>query len=328
MADICDRNNPKRVVDWRWRRAAGFLGTTERAPTRRIDGPEGHKWIRHAILFLQAQNAATNTDELATVKHKHPAIYWAQNLRDDNVNPVKWEIEARILARQDNYGIGFAVGYAPEIIEAYESLFFNVRDSLRHPGYVMHTVMGPAVQRGLTTREYDLLWKLYGYFYGPHMLTGLVSKCVNPAWCTTPDNANTTWQDDAIGTLKMQAALAVKTVRVDHHTQLPLMDIFTKFTEVERNTDTAGKAHETILESIGAMMDAMPLNIGGRDPRAGHTQMDTGQLSKYDDSAVELTYEQSLRITTGRSLPGEAELLATSFPEAIEGEFTKLETTP
>lgn len=320
MADNCDRENPIRAVDWRWLRATGFIDGSERAPSRVADLPAGFKWIRAAIRFARERGTVISDSDLSMLKSRRPAIYWAHQIWDNRSHPLRAEIEARILARQDDHAIGFHTNTSPRIIEAYEALFFHVRDLLHRPAYILHTAIGPSLQRGLSEREFELLWKLFGYFYGPYVLNDLVSKCTNPMWCATPDNTGSAWTDNAIGTLKMKAALAVTTVPVNQQTQLALMDIFTKFIEVERTTDTAGKAHDQVLDSINAMLHAFPLNVSGLDPtdKAKRLMMDTGPMAAYDASSVEVSYAECLKISTGQRLPNERQLLSERFPEPPE----------
>jgi len=203
---------------------------------------------------------------------------------------------------------------APEQVAAFASLFFDVRGKLDHIGYIIHTVIGPALQRSLSERDFNVLWKLYGYYYGPHVLDALASRMVNPLWCNTPDTVSTAFQDNAIGTMKMKAALAACTVPVSFSTQVDLLHIFTKFVEVERTTDSAGKAQDQMLEHIAAMMLNLPFAVDDRDPRAEGMLVDGGPTKEFDELAIELSYEETMTVAAGHGLGNEEMLRQMRYP--------------
>lgn len=319
-------DNPLRPVDWKWQRAVAIYENIGAAASRRRDTPNGHAWIKRAKSFkTDIENARTDAMR-EQVAYNYRDIFWAHWIWASE-NPMKYSLEAHILARENNFEIGYRCGVAPDVVEAYEQLFFNVRERIHHRKYILNVVIGVAAHRGLSEREYDLLWKLYAYNLGSHVLDALEDKFANPMWCGTPDGVGAAIQDDAIGTLKLKAALAAKTVQVNSHTQLALLEQFTKFVEVERNTDSTGKAAEQILENIQAMMITIPFNVGGRDPRTG-TIVDRGPLEPYETSSVELTFEETMRVSVRQPIANAATLRALAFPvtentQIIEAEEKK-----
>lgn len=317
-------HNPMRQVDWKWQRAVAIYEGVGPSATRRRDTPEGHAWIQRAKRFKDEYEAARTPLQQETVADNHFDIFWAHWIWTSE-NPMKYSLEAHILAREDNFEIGFRCGLAPDVVEAYEQLFFNVRDKLHHRKYIVNVVLGPAVHRGLSEREFDLLWKLYAYNIGPHVLDALEDKFANPIWCGTPDGVGAAIQDDAISTLKLKSALAAKTVSVNSHTQLALLEQFTKFVEVERNTDSSGKAAEQILENIQAMMITLPFNVGGRDPRTG-TLIDRGPLEPYEQGSIELTFEETMRVSVRQPIANADTLRALSFPVTENTQLIEAET--
>jgi len=60
------------------------------------------------------------------------------------------------------------------VISLYERIFFNVNEKLKNRDYIMTCVIGPSVHSGLSDRDFDLLWKLFGYLYGPVVLNAFV----------------------------------------------------------------------------------------------------------------------------------------------------------
>lgn len=319
----CSRDNPYRPPDWRWQRALGIVDETQPNPTRRYDGPVGFKWIRRAVTFRRAMRASP-TDELKRrVANRFPDLFWAHYAWEEDTNPTKHQLEAYLLARAENWTIGFKCGMVPSQVEAYACLFYDVREKLDHPAYILHSVIGPALQKSLSDREFSALWKVYAYYYGPHVLDALASKMVNPAWCSSPDTVSNALQDDAIGTMKMKAALAAKTVPVSFNTQIDLLNIFTKFIEIERTTDSAGKAQDQMLEHITAMMVNLPFAIGNRNPREGDMIVAAGPMDRFDRAAVELSFEETMVVSSGQALPNADMLQQMQYPpvpQAATGE--------
>ncbi len=309
------RTNPFRSPTWRWLRAQGIVEGSQPNATRRLDLPAGYKWIREAVRFKIALDDCLDQAARVQLTQRFPVLFWAHHLWSQINNPMRHSVEAYILARQNNFDIGFRAGLPPEVIEAYEQVFFNVREKLEHPEYILHCVIGPGFQHGnLSDKDFGLLWKLYGYFCGPHFLAGLISKFSNPAWCHTPDGMSEAVQDDAISTLKLKAALAAKMVNVNSGTQGMLIEQFTKFVEVERTTDSAGRAQDQILMHINALFSALPFNKPAKDdPKA----LDSSPLAPYDQGSVELTYEETMRASVRIPLDDDETLQRLRFPETI-----------
>jgi len=307
------RDNPYRPVDWRWQRALGVIDGSQSRPGRRSDGHQGYSWIKRIVNFKNAWENCSDDNAFRRLANQTPDIFWAHYAWRNEDQQMRWDIEAQILARCTDHEIGFACGVAPEVVKAYENIFFNVRDKLLHKRYVTHCILGPSLQRGLSEREYDVLWKVFAYFYGPHVLEALVTKMINPVWCTTPDTVNSTFQDDAVSTMKFKAAMAAKTIPVNSGTQVELLNVFTKFVEVERTTDSIGKAQNQILDHIEAMMVTLPFNVGGRDPHTAERVAES-PMSKFRTTNVELSFQETMAVGVGHELPNAEVLEALSFP--------------
>ena len=306
-------SNPCRPPDWRWQRAVALRERVAGAmqPNRRLDGPDGFAWINTSLKFQRELAGARSEVAKARLMERRPSLFWAHWIWRAS-NPIKHVIEAQLLANSTDYAIGFRCNTPPDVIAAYEAVFFNVREKLQHRSYILNCVLGPAIHRGLSEREYDLLWKLYGYFLGPSVVDALESKFSNPTWCGTPNAVGAAVMDDAISTLKLKAAIATKTVQVNQMTQLALMETFTKFVEIERSTDSAGKAQEQILDHISAMMSTLPFNVGGRSTRGELSS--SNPLDAFERTAVELNYEETMRLSVRTTIAHQQVLQSLTFP--------------
>ena len=313
----CNSQNPWRPPDWRWQRAVDCLAGGP-PPRERIDGRESFIWIKRSMKFLDAYRRCKHDERLLTeLALRDPQRFWAHHLfTDESSKRSRFAVEAHILAHQTNRQIGYRTGCAEEYIESYEAMFFNVREKLRHTEYILNFVFGGAVARGLKDREYDLLWKLMGYFYGPEMLAAMINGFVNPQWVTRPDAVAGCFENMAINAMKKNAAIAAITVPVNRETQLDLINAFSKFVEIERNSDSAGQANDQILQNINAMLTSLPFGVGTR--REDHAQQ-PGALQEYDYIAAELRSDELIRVATGYPLPEAAAIKNLAFPDSPRG---------
>lgn len=310
----CLAKNPMRCVDWRWQRAVGIVAGRQPEARRSLDTAEGASWIRKACTLKRWLDQCRDEYDQAIVASRLSDLFFAYMLWEQK-DHWRWYVEAYVLAGSTNEEIGAKLDMDPAIIRAYEALFFNVRDRLANQGYILNAVLGPAIQRGLSEREYDLLLKLYGYLYGPYMLDALYCRTVNPTRCTSPESVAAALRDDAIGSVMLDAAQAGKTLRVNSHTQLELLHIFTKFVEIERTTDASDNMQEQLLTRIGDVLRNVSFSVGGRDPLQGHVQIELGDTDTYRQAGIELTTMESLRVAAGERLPHLDPLLEVSFPD-------------
>jgi hypothetical protein len=79
-----------------------------------------------------------------------------------------------VLAGEHPRGIAAKAGLRDGVVELYERLFFDVRDRLGAPDFIMSQVVGPKAYMGLNAQDLDVLWKLLGYVHGPDALDAAI----------------------------------------------------------------------------------------------------------------------------------------------------------
>jgi hypothetical protein len=302
------RDNPRRAPHWRWLRAMQIDGGGPRA-SRAADGEEGFTWVRRAVrLKRHFEQAGNRHDALYALMHRDRELFWAHSMWADERAPTRWGIEARVLAGETDAEIADKVGTDAGIINAYVNVFFDVREKMRHVDYIVNVVMADAVTRGLQERHYDLLWKMLGYHGGTHVLNAVINKFTRTDRPDNPDNVAGFFQDFAINTMKYKAAVAAVTVQANTHTQLPLIDSFVKYVEIEKNTESAGKAHSTIVDNIGAMLAALPFKVG--------TKLDSEavKMLPFDNGAAELNNAEMMVVAAGGTLDNQPDIENLRFP--------------
>ena len=304
---LCD--NLKRAPSWRWLRAMEIDGGGFKA-TRALDGATGFRWIRRALRFKRRFDAAGNQNAAvyALVLSDRP-MFWAHSIWADEKSPVRWAIEARVLAGESDEEIADKLGTKPDVIDAYINTFFDVREKLQHMDYILTVVLSEAVTRGLQERHYDLLWKMLGYCGGPHVLDATISRFTKMPKPENADQVGTFFQDFAVNTMKYKAALSAMTVSVNTHTQLPLIDSFVKYVEIERTTENAMKAQSSIVDNIGEMLKSLTFTVG--------TKLEAMPIKvlPYDDNAAELKSSELMTAAIGGHLENHAAIQNLNFPE-------------
>lgn len=302
------RDNPCRAPHWKWLRAQEIDGGGQK-PTRKIDGPDGFTWIRRAVrLKRHAERAGNRRNAMYALILRDKELFWAHSIWLADKNPTRWGIEARVLAGESDEQIAEKIGTDPGIIAAYINVFFDVRDRLNNLDYVQNVIMADAVTRGLQERHYDLLWKLLAYKGGPLVLDAVINRGTDVTKPNSADGVGTFFQDFAISSMKYKAALASLTVQVNTHTQLPLIESFVKYVEIEKNSDNAMKAQSSIVDNIGVMLTSLPFQIGTKLDSEG------AKMLPFDNGAAELRGDEMLVIAAGGKLKNTADIQKLGFP--------------
>lgn len=305
-------DNPDRPPHWRWLRAVQIDGGGLRA-SRNFDGPEGYTWIRKALrLKRHLERAGNNQNARHALMYRDRDLFWAHSMWLRDKAPTRWAIEARVLAGESNDEIANKLGTSSSVIGAYVNTFFDVREKLQNTDYVVNVVMADAVTRGLQERHYDLLWKLLGFRGGPHTLDAAINRCIDIPKPDSASGVSNFFQDLAVSSMKYKAAIASLSIPVNSHTQLPLIDSFVKYVEIEKNSDNATKAHATIVENIGAMLTALPFKVG--------TKLDSEavKMLPYDNGAAELKSDEMMVLSVGGSLSNQETIQELRFPEKTD----------
>ncbi len=255
------QSNAWRPVDAWWQRAVRILDGAEPVATPRRDSGRGSGWIKKAQRFRYAIQQATTDHERMEVMAAHPTIYWAAWIHEQAATSnraIPWAIEARILARQSDAEIGQTNGCWPQYIEAYEALFFNVRDRMDNRDFVLQSVLTPAFSRGFEAAEAGSLWKLFGYLGGPHVLDAMMSGFPGVSQVKRPEGISSFFQDLAINSMKQKAAVASMSMPVGSGTYRHLLEAFVKCVEIERTTDSAGTAQDQIQNGLQNLLESFP----------------------------------------------------------------------
>jgi hypothetical protein len=158
--------NPIPPVHRRWRIAELVAGGFTAWETDRED-----PWVQRAVTYLKTASAAgTSTEQIAADLADVDAAL--QVHKGDTL--TRGVLEARILARLPVEQVAAACQLTVGAVQAYEALFFDVRDHLAYPDYLIPVVIGAKLHYGITAEDVDVVLKHVGYVGGPILVDWLV----------------------------------------------------------------------------------------------------------------------------------------------------------
>ena len=251
-------DNPRRPPDWRWQRAGELIDGARVARGRDDAG------VRQAMKFRRLLARCRNDEDRLIALDACPALYEAHSLYsvEDDAPEPRWELEARLLAREPFPVIERKMGLSKEVIEAFEQYFFDVISRLDAPSLIVHTVIGRAVQTGLAERDYDALWKLMGYLAGPLVLDSCIYKFAEPKQIITPDGVRAFWKDFAKDQLGMKAGIAALTYPVNWQSREQILTFYTQLLQTEAAAGHAGMGgSETFVTNVKAMVETFACQV-------------------------------------------------------------------
>lgn len=307
------KDHPYRPVHWRWNRARILNEYGKGAPGRYKDD----KWIRIAAEFKAQKDDCKDAIDLYRLFDRYPAIAMAYELWDEEniqvsgkANPMRYELEARILARETFSTIADKSGLPIEVVGWYERLFFNVTDRLNNKMYIFHVVLGDGIQRGMTDKDYALLWKLYGYVRGSNMLDFLITTFSD--WSRpTAAQVEDYLLDDHRSTMRRKAAMASRMLGVNNYSSERLIELHTKIVEIEKAA-SEGAPSEGIQQNIQVMLNHLPLLVG----QQGNNQADN-KLANFRNAAGDLRADELISLTTQDNVIDVKDVTERRLPEPL-----------
>lgn len=289
-----------RSPSWKWDRAVHIRRGSQPPASIELDSENGEFWINRAVEF---QHALENNPDPLSNKDLivlYGDVYTAYELYTDSSTLFKSELEALILAAVEQEELAVESGIPAKAIRAYEELFFDVRSRLDNKMYILHCVLGPEIQN-ISKRDTDLIWKLFGYHYGPEMVRAMVSRMINPQICATPDTVESALEADVIKSIKLAAAVAAKHPDGGDRNQRRLMDTFARFMEIDKMEDfSQGSDQAQVWQHVNAMINSMNFTVGNVDKKS--------TMGKYLTSSVDLSQKEIIDVSiTGTAPDAEAQ---------------------
>lgn len=326
MSHVYSSSDPRRPPNWRHMRAASLIDSGRR-PSRTADDD----WVRTAYRLMAALRGCRQPLDYAAVASAFGPPYWAYdvNFSDalDRGNPMKAELEARLLAGQDDRAIADRFGADPMMVGAYAMIYFDVRWAVESGarGYVMHQVLGPSLHAGFVESDYATLWKFAALTGGPEVLDSMVD--IVPASYERTGNA-TDWLNAAVGSqLSRKALIAATALRPNNFNAPDILAAYLKLCELSRARAAAGRGEEQagLLEALGAAMQSLP--IVAMTSRKSTDDVECAEFAVSAKLGVEYSVEERLCLRGGVApqLPGDIPIENYAFPAPAAAGTTAME---
>jgi hypothetical protein len=310
-------DNPHRPPSWRWERA-GLAAGAGPPLSRSRDDP----WVHQGCRFRRLLRNCNDDYLIDSLYLQHPALFrahqlWELRSEDTSLRLTAHEIEARVLAGCPAETIAARMGISAEVVTAYESLFFDVRPRLEQPSYVFHVVLGQQIHFGLHERNFELIWKFYGYIGGTYVLDAIIT--------TLGANPHPSSADAAIGfgdtalrsQLGRKAMIAVQTLDASRGgvTQTEIVNAYLKLNEIDINR---GRAAGTDLwrNNIAAIMESLSWTVSGSPTDDPVRQ----RIAKIDNGAAELDGKRLMQLGRGETVIDVDLYENATFPERTPAE--------
>lgn len=303
--------NPFRIPAWRWERARNVV--EDGVPlSRRMDD----KQIRRAVAFRQQLANANTPEDFAYMEVSDSPLYWAYEIfsqRQESYRGLRSELEARILAQDTLENTATRCCLSPLVVTTYEETFFNVKERLHNAGYILHQVIGHKLHTGLQSRDYPELWKLFGYFGGPIVLSMMIDQSVDPQRPVQASELVAFVKDHTAKTLTRQAAIAAQTLSINPFSQTEILDLFTKMQAIDKQAGPGQVGGDTsYIGAINVMLQSVQWQSGAYETGDG---VEPKRLQKYDGMPAELNASEAMRVSTGQDVPVDAVEEEWTFPE-------------
>jgi len=302
--------NKRRPPDWRWQRACELAEGAR--PVRGRDD----EVVKAACKFRRLIDRCQTDMDRLTALDAYPEMYEAYSLYDASDDPSehRWELEARLLAREAFGDIADKMGIDPDAIEIYERVFFDVIDRLGSPSLITHTVIGRAVQTGLAEREYDCLWKLFGYHLGPSVLDAFVFKFNMPRHTESHDGLRAALRGFTKDTVDMKSAVTILTMPVNWQTRELILNLWKDLLALEMQVGTAGIGAETFSQNVQSLTETFEGMLIKYRP--GVDAEIIGKVAELEAGGVRLRATELAAIGVGETPTGLEHLLKSAkYPE-------------
>lgn len=302
--------NPFRPVDWRYQRAKWLV-----QQKKRTRGESDDSFTKTARRYVSMKAKCKEDCDFIELEHTFPGLFWAEQIYSNKVRETRWAIEARLLANEKLDNIADKVSTTPETVLWYERVFFNVLPHLRKLDYIACVAIGGSIHAGLHEREYDILWKLLGYAYGPIMLDSVIMPLTGSIHIDSADQVEATWEDVYLNNLTKKAGISAMTVPTAYN-QCNIMQLYNDIKRIEKEAGGGSLAFSSISSNVYATLSQLPF-FSGDTKIDGRPAMTSPALPFYDAQGAELRANELVNVALGNDTSELREVANMKIPEAI-----------
>ena len=243
--------SPLRPPDWLWLRAARL----------RLDGLEPSRHINDSyqitlVKFQDRLAACRNADDWQRLRSSMPSLFEAWQVHHQGGPAMVAELKARLLAREPMKAIAKKLFLKPKAVRWFERAFFNIRDRLDAPGWIVHHAIH-LHEKNEVDRLYKV-WMLLGYAHGPLFVDELARDFTPAHRPASAKHVPSALLDDTMATLRRQAVVAVRLLSPSNPKEAAqLVKIFVKLSALDHEHRKRQAQHVDITPNINVAYEKL-----------------------------------------------------------------------
>ena len=158
VVNLSQAANPMRPPDWRWQLARLACEDPQAIPNCFIDRDS---WVQVAVQYLNGSDRARSHDvEIATRIHESR---WDRTV-----------LESYLLTGIGDEDVAGKTGLSPDVVRAYEALFYDIRERRTATGYVNHFLIRSWATHKSQEERMESSVKAFAYSGGPYVLEAVL----------------------------------------------------------------------------------------------------------------------------------------------------------
>jgi len=169
LLSSCLPRSPFRCPDWRWQLSL-IAGRGKRQAIAGLDD----EWVKRLMAYDKAcEEMGLGLADYPAARID-PSIQGAIKSAFSPNRQVVAELEAWVLTGEPLEIIAASCDLPVDVIEAYEKLFFDVRERLDMGDYIRCVVLGTDAIQNLKVEDHASIWKVFAYFRGRYVLEAML----------------------------------------------------------------------------------------------------------------------------------------------------------
>lgn len=255
-------HDPIRSPSWRWQYAEELVkasnGEDSLSDIFLLSEPD--HYVRRAAEFIDSYFSDDPISRLNALKNNQD-IFLAYRLYQHPESHFRALFEARILAGESDEEISKKTGADPDAIAAYHALFFDVRDRLDKIDFIVQHIIGPVVNDGIQEKNFEAIWKLFGYMAGPKVLDVLVYRFnPNVLQPESYEEVANFFKSDYNFTIQLKAALAARTIPANRYHAAEILHHYAKLMEGEQGSSISSE-NNILISAVQSIVENLELEV-------------------------------------------------------------------
>lgn len=288
-----ERLSPLRSVRWRWDKAKTLIDSNRRPG--RGDDRYVHK-ARSFMLYRKQLEMAETRYRQQVIFQKFPHFQYAAEIDAEKVAvDLRISIQARLLAGQTDEEIAEVVGVHAKCIEAYEAVFYCVRDRLQYRDWVRSQCLLPSLlaNNGKFTAP-ECMAKMFGYWAGPVALEFVLSGHRNDIKVTGQSDLTRYFDEVAATRLRQRVCASTNDPPITSDNYAAILTACNQFKDLDlraRQLGAAGASND-YESAIVAMMGEAQTLIGVADTRRQRVLVNGEEVEIVEPPLLALTEDE------------------------------------